>query len=111
MKYHEIAYSRSQVAMGSKTTIPKLMKFITKHPWVQVLKKEKRNETIWSLHVEIIQIWIHILYNSVQFWRVDSIFCKWNHLSIQKSEAWFHDQMIHRVDFKNIYTIEGSLEV
>ena len=60
-KEHEIADSRSQTAMGSKTKIPKLMKFITKHPWVQVLRKEERNRTIWSLHVEIIQIWVHIL--------------------------------------------------
>jgi len=42
--------------MGSKTKIPKLMKVITKHPWVQVLRKEERNRTIWSLHVAIIQI-------------------------------------------------------
>ena len=49
-------------------------------------------------------------FNSILKSWFDIQYCKWNHLNIQKSEAWFHDQMIHLVDFKHIYSKKVLME-
>ena len=64
--------------------------------------EEKRNKTIWTSHVENIQIGFTILYYSSQSCKqlIRHIQNEWNHLNVRRSEIWFHAPILHLFDSK-----------
>ena len=87
------------------------MKFIKKHLSVHVLRKENIQKNLdvacWN-HPNLIPHTVPscttIHRNSAKIWLDTPKYNKWNHLNVQRSDIWFHAQMIHLFYSTNIFS-------